>query len=77
MNKYKRSNVRYDGKFFANRIEKIAVHAERRTDKLELLVILLSNDLYYLQKKVDRLENQMVAAQEWSPGMAPLPSAGI
>ena len=67
----KTNDGRY-GRFFANRIEKIAVHAERRTDKLELLVIQLSNDLYQLQNKVNELENQLIRAQEWSPGMAPL-----
>ena len=72
----KTNDGRY-GRFFANRIEKIAVHADRRTDKLELKVIQLSNDLYQLQKKVNLLEEQMIAAQEWSLGIPPLPSEGI
>ncbi len=56
------SDIRY-GKFFSERIEKIAVHAQQRTDNLQLLVIRLEHDVYRLQRKVNKLENQMIKVQ--------------
>ena len=61
---------RYGNKFLSERIEKIALHADQRTDRLVLVVEQLINDLYRLENRINVLEDQMIRAQQWSPGMA-------